>query len=354
MIPYIVLIALVICSFLICKPVYSGKSQLIIDKSKKRTLRLAFLWIILLTGLRGRYVGPDTGAYISNFNRICSGNILAGDQRFEVGYRYLTKFLSNFTHDPQILLLVIAAIINILYARFIFKYSRDMLLSIILYITVGHFVFQLTGLRQALAMAICTLSIDFALERKPIWFAASIALACSFHGSAITFIPAYFLTGSHSKRTEALAVVIPILLLLFGNRLLQYAYRIGDYDRYSDGGGVDNYGGWTIIIILSLTIILTLMSRSFHGNQGITREDRFFLFLTALALGFYLIRYQNRVAERVSNYYRLSLIILLPNALDDVPGFELRSFGKFCCCVLAFFLFLHKIGGSLYLYDFLI
>ena len=354
MIPYIVLIVLVICSFLICKPVYSGKSQLVIDKSKKRALRLAFLWIILLTGLRGRYVGPDTRSYISNFARVCSGDSLVIDQRFEVGYQYLTKFISHFTHDPQILLLVIAAIINVLYARFIFKYSRDMLLSIFLYITIGHFVFQLTGLRQALAMAICTLAIDFALERKPIWFAASIALACSFHGSAVAFIPVYFLTGNHGKRTEALAVVIPVILLLFGNRLLNLAYSFGDYDRYSEGGGVKDSGGWTIIIILSLTIILTLMSRSFHGNNGITREDRFFLFLTAMALGFYLLRYQNRVAERVSNYYRLSMIILLPNALDDVPGFELRSFGKFCCCVLAFFLFLHKIGGSMYLYDFLI
>ena len=140
------------------------------NKFDKQIITISFALLILLTAFRSVYVGPDTRQYVNHFYRVCNGVYSRLDDQFESGYRLFTFLLSKVTHNEHILLFLIALLTNIPIARFIYKYSKNRFLSIILYVSIGSFLFQLTGLRQSIAMSFCVLAIDYAITRKPVKF----------------------------------------------------------------------------------------------------------------------------------------------------------------------------------------
>ncbi len=354
MIPYIVLLSIIIFSFIILRPAIIDESPEGGYSFDKRALILSFIAITLLAGLRSYSVGADTSNYVSNFLRTRNNSLILGDLRFEIGYQYYVKFVALITGNAQIFLLITAAIVNGLYARFIYKYSKSLFLSTIFYVTIGHFLFQLSGIRQAMAMAICTFAIDYALERKPIKFVIAVVIASLFHSSALVYIPIYLMTGKVSRKTGLISIMSLVVIVLFGDRLFQYAFNVADYEKYGRNVTVATSGGWTIIIILSFTLLLTIINNSCFDRSNIDREDQFFLFLLTIGLGLYILRYQMRAAERVSNYFRIALIILLPNSLTRLPDDRAKTMIEFVSCLLCIGLFFYWINGSTYYYTFFI
>jgi hypothetical protein len=109
----------------------------------------------------------------------------------EKGYMLLNKIISVVFYDPQWLFIITAVFICFSTARFIFKHSPNVLLSAILYLTLDMFFFNLTGIRQSLAIAILFFAYDFLLSRRFIIFALIVLAASAFHSSAIIFIAVY-------------------------------------------------------------------------------------------------------------------------------------------------------------------
>lgn len=321
------------------------------EKAQNKWLIIvSFIPIVLLTAFRSQDVGPDTYNYLRHFERVFSGTESSVDVRnFEWGYRYLVRIIARFTHNKVVFLTIMALITNIPIAIFIMRYSKDAYLSIMLYLTIGSFTFQLTGIRQSIALAILTLSVGFALDRKLLWFLISIYIASRFHRSAYLFAPIYLLGSDVINRKTFFMIAISVLFVAFSDSIF---YRIGinlRYDEYFGGEGVKNFGGWTYIAIMLITMFVYLINRHFN-KEAFERSDQFFFIVLLFALTLYVLRYQNRVAERVSLYYRMALIVLLPNAIHGRKNESMRNIVAVLCTVFALALFVYWTIGSKYIY----
>ena len=93
--------------------------------------------------------------------------------------------------DFQILLLLIAIIIEIIVAILIYRYSPIPWLSFAMWNCLGFYVFGFSAVKQSLAMAILMLSYICIIEKKPKMFVVWTLLATAIHLPALAFLPAY-------------------------------------------------------------------------------------------------------------------------------------------------------------------
>ena len=166
---------------------------ILIKKSKRKKtiyLLLTFSVFVLVSGLRSYSVGTDTLGYYDIFNRLGTFGIEQFRQTYniEIGYIYLNLGIHNLFGNFQILLFVIAIIINFSFARLIYKHSDNVVLSTFIY---AAFIFPrtLNIMRQYLAIALIIIALEMLIERKLMWFLLLIVVASLFHVSALIFLP---------------------------------------------------------------------------------------------------------------------------------------------------------------------
>jgi len=69
-----------------------------------------------------------------------------------------------------------------------------------------YYFFTFTYLRQMLATSVVWFSIPYAIERKPVKFFALVALAATFHNSALLFFFIYFIADRHFSKQQIYTV----------------------------------------------------------------------------------------------------------------------------------------------------
>ena len=320
------------------------------EARKKKFLIISFIPIVLLTAFRSKDVGYDTSVYLGHFERVREGMETELDRsQFEIGYRYFVRLILHFTRSRVAFLSTVSIITNVPIALMIAKYSKDYFLSVILYITIGSFTFQLTGIRQSIALSILAIAVHFALNRKLIWFLICIFIASLFHRSAYLFAPVYLLGNEVINRRTFFLLAVSAVFIAFSDVILTKVGIKLQYDEYFSGDVVKGFGGWTNVIIMVLTIALYLMNK-YWNPEAFSKSDQFFFTMLIFALALYIIRYQNRAAERVSLYYRMALIILLPNSIDGTKNFSIRNVIAMACTVFAIMLFIYWTINGPYSY----
>ena len=135
-------------------------------KIQKIFLVISSIILALFTGLRDKYTGADTIAYGTVFLRLRKYNdfwkaVEMRAKNGEYGYGFWNRFWGGITGNVNVYFTVTAAVFAVCLAIYIYKNSQNPFFSMILYYTVGMFSFQLTGMRQAMAMAILLISIEF-------------------------------------------------------------------------------------------------------------------------------------------------------------------------------------------------
>lgn len=173
------------------------------DQGKKFFLIFSFFALTLISGLRGYTIGSDTGTYVDFFRRVLNSQnflYLLLHSRFESGFIIYIKLITLFTSDTTVFLLISAALCIGPVVLIISKYSKNPFISIILYVFLRHFFFGMTGMRQTLAASFFLIAVLIYLGKNSLWryiFAAIlIAVAVSFHTSAILYFAVFALTVS--------------------------------------------------------------------------------------------------------------------------------------------------------------
>lgn len=200
MIAYIVLIFLVLILGLSIKP---NRSR----QNRKIFIVLSFLVMTIISGFRDFSVGTDTKTYVSLFYNIDVINFSIS--RFEAGFLYFVKIIHSFIDNPTALLLMSSVICIGISCRFIYEYSDDPILSVLLYITLKPFFFQMTGIRQAIATAFVMVAFMLVMEQHNMWKTivaiVFMILAVQFHSTAIVaFVP--FVIWVFSKFRDAIRI----------------------------------------------------------------------------------------------------------------------------------------------------
>ncbi len=192
MLPYVFLIIFVFLA--------KGITQLLTPKlgeikADSIYVKAVFVYIYILCVVRSFEVGIDIPGYIYMYDETAHVPWNNWDYvYFENGYIFLMKICNMIELSARGFFCIVYALILIPVYALIKQKSKDPLLSVITFISFQFFVFDLTGLRQAIAMSICTIAFMVALKHDKfslIAFIALVYLASMIHRSALAFIIIY-------------------------------------------------------------------------------------------------------------------------------------------------------------------
>lgn len=341
----------------------------IFKKPTNRTadLFLSILPLFLIMGLKAVSVGSDT---ISYYNRYVGADFMltAENTATEPGYNWLGYFfhdilgISFYAFDA-----LMALFICIVLAIFLKRYSSNLYLSLFLYMTIGIFTMSMSGLRQTLAIYLCTIPVIVSYtkygfqhisKRKKIWrliigFICVIA-ASTLHNSAIIFMPILLLFNVRlTRRQTVLLIVLAATTLMLRGVLTSIMshflpVRYGDFDLNMD------YQMNTLMLILPIAIgaFCAIISKPDGADGKYSNAISLMFIFLALQITFSNLSLENNQIGRLGYYFMSSYIILIPYALKCLPQ-RSRGIVTFAITVLCLvFFYLGANGGTLRIDDY--
>ena len=158
-----------------------------------------FLWglsliTMLFAGLRVAY--NDTEAYINIYNDL-SRNGLFTDISWKLGdhpgYTLVVNAMKNMGLSAYSYIFIFSIFTLGVEFWFIRKYTNNIVLSVVLFFTMGCFGFTMAAIKQCAAIAFCLIAVDRQIQKKYLSYILWLCVAVMFHPFAILFIITPFL-----------------------------------------------------------------------------------------------------------------------------------------------------------------
>lgn len=187
---------------------YGGRAYL---RKEKALYFIMALMMAVFVGLRTRC--NDTTAYTHSYGLISNTFSLEGfswDIGDNPGFNLLNKIMKSLGVSVQNYLMFYALVTVFLYLWFIRKYSTNTFLSVFFFITMGCYGFSMAAIKQSVAMALCLVAVDAALEKKWFKFVFFVLLASTFHAYSLMYFIVPLMTFAPWKKRSYL------FLALFG------------------------------------------------------------------------------------------------------------------------------------------
>lgn len=322
-------------------------------KQKKYFLIISGVALVLFLGLRDKHIGStDTYNYYSLFKATISkstwhefssymSKYRTGFKEKEIGFQIFVWLLSRVTSNGQAIIVVTAFIYTASLMRYIYHNSDDVVLSVVMYITLGIMFFEMQGMRQSIAMSICLISYEYLKKNKFVPFALWVILACFFHKTAIVFLVLWiFRKFTINQKHLFYFSILGVAVIVFCNTIIRVAndFFDMDYSKAVEGGGLVA----TSIYILTIIFVYAFVPRD-------KMDKKFSLAFYMMLLGFvcYILRYFGaQASERISFYFMFAQLIVLPNAICSMRDDKEKSITKTIVVVLSIALMIYRLSGS--------
>ncbi len=264
--------------------------------------------LVLVAGLRNN-IG-DTVFYIHSYrvDDFSWGSII---QKKDIGFGLLQMLLKQISNDPQILLFVTAMITNLLIVAVLYKYSRQLDLSLYIYITSGAFIVSMNGVRQFLAAAMVFAVTKSLFDGKWKTYMLVVLFASFIHQSALIMIPLYFIVRRKAWTGVTFLFLFLAILVVMGfqqfSELLFSALKdtqYGDYASFEEGGA-----SVLRVIVLGLPLIIAFLGR--EKLRLIFPKSDIIVNLTIVGFALMVISTQNWIFARMNIYFSLYQLILI-------------------------------------------
>ena len=340
------------------------------ERNKKKFCILASLQWILISGLRGLSVGPDTVTYFNNFERVKTYSwtyvldftrtqIIMDSDAKAPGYTFLEKVFQIFSKDYQIFLLFVAVLFFAWMGYSIYKYSKNPAISFILFSSLFYSFFAITGTRQTIATAVTVfLGIELIKKRKLVAFIICILLMSTIHTSALCFLPFYWIARIPvNKKSISVYWILVVCAYVFRNQFMSVLQLMVGYEGYTQTEGARI--GTFVFLLLLIAAIVTVFNKKIDAKENAERQEDQYpketvennelsilqmsknaLYMACIFTSLLLI---NQNTMRVVQYYSLFLIFLLP----EIPSIfaRRRDVWIFNAIVLAV-LVIHLVSGN--------
>lgn len=277
--------------------------------------------LILFSGMRTTY--NDTTAYTHAFtmtdvSNISLSTLFEGYGGFTLLQQLIYKYISV---DPQMLLLLVSVILNVLFLSFIRTHCEIFSESLFLYF-IGTYVFTMAGMKQAIAMAISLVAIEKLINRKYIGFVFFILIAMLFHPYIVVLLVLPFISRRVWDRNVVFVLLLGIIAALNLDNVLEFAGLIGkDYD-------IEGFNNYTInpfrVVIEAIPIFVYALSlrriRMNNNNQYVTLGIN--MSLIRFVLIFLGLFWNPIYFARIGTYFSVLDMIVMPMVLNKT---ELRN-----------------------------
>lgn len=300
-------------------------------RNEKLFLIFSFLLFTLIAALRSENIGVDTLQFTSFYKSLTLINEfpIFSNYRYEYGFTFLCWLLSRISDSPQLLLLVTSVFINVVVARFIYKNSKNVYLSTILYLTCNYYFQYMNIMRQAIAIAFVLLAYENLKEKKYFNYVIFTLLGCLFHFSAILSFLFIFLKKIKLNRKVIFITIISIILAFaYGNNFFAFLASISPRLNGYLGSQYDvtNYFGALILMVVQLVIFLTGIILLRKNKSKISRNNNIgnLIGIIAIATIFSTLTIKVNIFNRFTPYFSIFNIIWLPNVVNEVKNSKNR------------------------------
>lgn len=324
------------------------KRKLTEDKYKKRYLVLCFFQMLLIQGLRSTEVGTDTIMYTEVYNNYLHSEYYAFCfTHFESGFQLLYNFLHRVSADEQGLLITISAITMVGFGYFIYKNSKDVLMSTFLFACM-FYPNSFNVSRQYLALSLSINSYELIREKKYIKAALLVAVAFSIHQTSILMLVPFFIRWLKNwKAVRNILLILSAIVFIFGGKIVAMILPLVGKSYYISGVGVNYSVNRLFRMTTALTVVIAVVV--LYLTKRVAQEDKEQMntltgvtFVNVIFGVLYLkFEFFSRLIESINLYILVSLPMGIRNARTRYrPLIEL---GVYC---IAFLLMLNAVFNS--------
>lgn len=312
----LLILFILILGILLCEIKKSNRNNVVF-------LVLSSLAMITVAYLRADTVGIDYKQYETYFYQVHDGGwkfliSSANGYRIEPGYSLLNYFVSLFTRDVHIYMLVVAIIVITLTAVLLYRVSPIPWIGMFVFASFGFYGNSLSFIRQCIAIAIYLYSIEYIKKKKFIPYLLIILLASTFHKSMLIMIPVYFIAqipiNWKSLLTwSGLAILIMALSWPLFDLVTKYIYQY-----YATNQGLYYMLGrdWQTAAIPVITTVVILILKQF-----ILRRDERNVVLINLSLYsalLYIMTCQHFLFQRFGMMFFTTTVLLVPELFASI------------------------------------
>ncbi len=314
-----------------------GLSICLMKVQNKNIKILCYSGIILaffcVSGLRYD-VGTDYFfRYVPNFQTIAQGEEV---KSLEPLFIAIIKGCLLITDKYEVLFFITSFIINFLILITVFKNSKNILLSVLIFF-VGSFFFQSMNLvRQYIAMSIMFASYKFLFNKKYIvlWILCVIA-ATSIHTMSLAFICAILLDKKVIKCRYT--VIVGVIEFLFGQQVIEFILGL---TQYINNNNITKYAHYVNIkgdLSLSLIIVeiciyiylYTMVLNIKRNKKEITKELVFFMNAQTVTIFCTVLNVHIELFFRIALLYSVFQILSIPYVYELNKSCNFLLFEKY-------------------------
>ena len=296
-----------------------------------RRVFYALICLVLCTfaGLRTAY--NDTPSYIATFVHTTSRFSNLFLEEFSISQVYLFRIwnflIYNFiSEDPNVYLLLSAAVFVFPAIRLIDKYSRNFTFSMILFVFGGMYLFSLAGLKQAMATGVLMMGLPYLMDKKYIKFYIFCLIALGFHTYSIFFFILPFLgVDVFNKRTIVFAVGLVVMGLALSyvsgilSQLIELLGKEVDEETIEDGS-VNIFRAIVFFVPTALAIVTHLQGKL----EDATNAEKVFIKCGLLSSAYMILAmFGNPILfGRIPQYFLIGTVVAVPILLERAFKFE--------------------------------
>ncbi len=270
---------------------------------------LCFIVLFSISALRASTVGTDTQSYINIFQRIINNY---DSTHAEFGYIIFNEMTSIFSANSQAIIISTSLFVNFGVCLFIYKNSKKMWLSVILYITLYYYFFSFNYVRQYMAIVIVLNSLVLLKQNKYLWFIFLVGVASTIHTTAlIGFAYAFFYYFSNNKKIILYIIFASLFMMLFSTEILDlFTIFFPRYNIYTDMY-LERDGGIMIVLLYCSVFIAMFL---FQPKQN-DKSYNFLLSISAMSAVLSILGYGNFIFIRPALYFNIFTIVIIPNLI---------------------------------------
>ena len=292
---------------------YRSKGHYDKAKSSKTIITVFFVSLMVLLCLRSPRVGIDTVNYIEKYFvpfHYRSWADVVKNSGGEVGFSLLVKLIASVSSNAQFFMAVVALLTTIPIMILYRNESKEAAVCCSFFMISLLFEFLFSGMRQGLALGLAVPAYYYTKKQKIIPFLLIVALAASFHMSALIMLAIY--PVYHARITvKWLWAVVPAMALIyrFNRPIFQLLFQAlgGKYfEKYSSLYGTTRQVGLlALFILLSVYCYVMLDEKKAEADDIGLRN----LLLMATAIQFFAPLHS--IVSRMNYYF----ILFIPLAV---------------------------------------
>lgn len=367
-------IGLYLITTIACLLSNNGKKKL----ARQIACSVIFVCLQLLIGLRHiNYGGVDTQVYARDFVRIVNQNIsfigIFSNFYKDYGFYLLAKLFSLLCKNYNAWLFFCAIPYTYGVTWLIYKYSKDIYLSFVMYLSLGFYLYNFQLVRHTFALGLIIIAYKSLEEGNTKKFFLITLFASFCHSISAIFFLAYFLRSGRVTFRQVIWIVVGCILiyilaqpnvwrLLFKAIPFLNSTRFYHYlDDTSSGISSEFYIQILIIIVCwyylykkknitnniynaaSIKQVKKTKLKISYGYYNVTNPNLTLLFnMSVIAALFYYLTIVLAEGYRIAQYFSIFTVILLPNAISNESKKYIRLILK---AFVVFFCIKHFFGA---------